>query len=183
MKWILTNQEDLLSTVPFTVQRLSLVDRVRGPLHDFHRLRAPDWANILPITREGEALLIRQPRAGAMELILESPGGAVDAAETDPLVAAARELEEETGYTSERMTHIASFNPNPALFSNKIHFFLAEGCFINPNREHFPDSSEDIEIVLVPLDELEERVARGEINHALAALGIMLSLRRLKSGN
>ncbi len=116
-----------------------------------------------------------------MTLILESPGGAVDSSETNPAHAAGRELEEETGYTSERITHVASVNPNPALFCNKIHFFLAEGCYINPARQHFPDATEDIEIVLLPVDELEDHVASGKIDHALSALGILLCLRKLRS--
>lgn len=177
MKWRLTEQEDLLRTVPFTVQKLSLEQDGRPLSHPFHRLQAPDWANILPITDDGKAVLIRQPRAGALELILETPGGAVDSEETEAIHAAARELEEETGYVSRRITHAGSINPNPALFSNKIHFYLAEGCHLNESRRHFPDASEDIEIVLLPVEELEEKVIKGEINHALSALGILLCLR------
>jgi ADP-ribose pyrophosphatase len=153
-----------------------------GTIATFESIVRPDVASTLAFLDRETILITRQEQPNKLLVFWALPGGRLDTGE-HPDTAALRELEEETGYTSERMTHIASFNPNPALFSNKIHFFLAEGCFINPDREHFPDSSEDIEIVLVPLDELEERVARGEINHALAALGIMLSLRRLKSGN
>lgn len=181
MKWSLVQQEDLLRCVPFTVQKLTIERDGRPLSHPFHRLAAPDWANILPITDDNQAVLIRQPRAGAMSLILESPGGAVDANEAEAIAAAARELEEETGYVSRRLTHAGSINPNPALFQNKIHFYLAEGCHIPQNRKHFPDASEEIEIVLVPLDQLEEMVIQGEINHALAALGILLCLRILKA--
>lgn len=181
MTWQLVEKEDLIRTVPFTVQKLLVENDGRPLSHAFHRLIAPDWANILPITEDGQVVLIRQPRAGAMSLILETPGGAVDAGEKDPAHAAARELEEETGYTSRRITHAGSVNPNPALFENRIHFYLAEGCRLNPDRRHFPDASEDIEIVLVPLHEIEERVVRGEINHALSALGIFLCMRLLRS--
>ncbi len=181
MKWHLVQQEDLLRTVPFTVQKLTIEQDGRPLSHPFHRLIAPDWANILPVTDDNQAILIRQPRAGAMSLILESPGGAVDANEAEAIHAAARELEEETGYVSRRITHAGSINPNPALFQNRIHFYLAEGCHIPENRRHFPDASEDIEIVLVPLEQLEEKVLNGEINHALAALGILLCLRMLKA--
>jgi len=181
MKWKLTRSEDVLRTHPFTVQELNL-ETASGPLsHAFHRLAAPDWANILPVTDDGFAILIRQPRAGAMAMVLETPGGTMDDGETDPGVAAARELEEETGYISSRTTLVASINPNPALFSNRIHFFLAENCHLNPERRHFPDASEDIEIVKVPISELEDRVARGEINHALSALGVFLCMRKLRS--
>lgn len=181
MKWKITQQEDLLRTVPFTVQKLVLEQDGRPLSHAFHRLASPDWANILPITDDGQAVLIRQPRAGAMSMILETPGGAVDANESEAASAAERELEEETGYISRRITHAGSINPNPALFQNRIHFYLAEGCHLNENRRHFPDASEQIEIVLVPLAELEDRVARGEINHALSALGIFLCMRLLKA--
>lgn len=182
MKWKLARSRDVLVTVPFTVQELEL-ENSRGPMsHSFHRIVPPDWANVLPITEDQRAILIRQPRAGAMEMILESPGGTLDPHEKDPVTAAARELEEETGYISRRITHVNSINPNPALFANKIHFFLAEGCYVNPDRKHFPDGSEEIELVLVPVDQVEEMVRRGEIDHALSALGILLCLGRLRSG-
>ncbi|MCE9599588.1 MAG: NUDIX hydrolase [Spirochaetia bacterium] len=182
MKWKVTKSTDVLITVPFTVQEVEL-ENSRGPMsHSFHRIVPPDWANVLPITDDNRAILIRQPRAGSMTMVLETPGGTLDPDETDPGVAAARELEEETGYVSNRITHVSSVNPNPALFSNRIHFFLAEGCHLNPDRKHFPDGSEEIDLVLVPIDDLEDMVRRDKIDHALSALGVLLCLGRLRSG-
>ena len=170
-------REVILKTIPFSVEKLDFSPNTKGN-HPYYRLLCPDWVNILPLTSNGQAVLIRQERAGSLSSVLETPGGAVDNHEkNDPTLAAARELEEETGYTASRYLSLASMNPNPALHDNYVHFFLGLDCDINPNRKHFPDPGEEIEIVLVPIEELEELVQLGRINHALSALCIKLAAK------
>ncbi|HYX90105.1 MAG TPA: NUDIX hydrolase, partial [Myxococcaceae bacterium] len=60
-------------------------------------IEAPDWVNIIPVTIDEQVVLVRQFRFGIWSPALEIPGGMVDPGE-DPLSAAVRELEEETGY-------------------------------------------------------------------------------------
>ena len=165
----------LLKTIPFIVEELDLIGS-KGPIsHPYHRLLCGDWVNILPVTADGRAVLIRQPRAGSLTDTLEVPGGMVDPGEKDLMLAGLRELEEETGFTSQRVLSLASMNPNPAIMNNRCHFFLAMSCIPNPNRKHFPDAEEDISIEMVPIAELDGMVRTGQINHGLAALCIMLA--------
>ena len=177
MKLELLKKRTLLETIPFNVEEIEFKSSRGLAKHPYYRLQCADWVNILPVTAGNKALLIRQPRAGVLGPVLEVPGGMVDPGEKDVTMAAVRELEEETGYTSQRILPLGSFNPNPAIMTNRCHFFLALGCYLNPDRKHFPDAEEVIEVVETDVTDLEHMVRFGEINHSLAALCIMLAAK------
>lgn len=181
-KYELVHKKVVYECIPFNVEEIALRTE-KGPLErPFYRLDCRDWVNILPITTDNRAILIRQYRFGTLSELLEVPGGVMDDHERDSTMAAARELEEETGYTSQRILPLASINPNPAIMTNRCHFFLALGCQINPQRKHFPDHLEDIAVELVPVDQLDSLVRTGAINHALAGFCIMLAAKYIKIG-
>lgn len=132
--------------------------------HTFYRLDSVDWVNVIAVTTDDRVVLIRQWRHGAEGPILEIPGGMVDAGE-EPEDAAARELAEETGYRAARWVALGSVNPNPALFGNRLHTFLAEDC--EPAGEAHFDPHEETIVELVPRDAVPELVRAGRIDHAL----------------
>lgn len=177
MQWKVNEIKAVLKTIPFTVESLSLYDlkKQKNTEHPYHRLNCPDWVNVLPITPDGQAVLIRQSRAGAMQDTLEIPGGQLDPGERDPTLAATRELEEETGYFTRTVLPLGAINPNPAIMTNTVHMFLALNAIPNPQRKLFPDDGEDIEVVTVPTNELDQLVRLRRIDSALAALTIMLA--------
>ena len=76
-------------------------DRVRAPrsgaVHPYWRIEADEWVNVVPVTDDGQVVMVRQWRHGTREITLEIPGGIVDPGET-PAQAAARETLEESGY-------------------------------------------------------------------------------------
>jgi ADP-ribose pyrophosphatase len=144
--------------------------------HDFHVLESGDWVNIIPITRDGDVVLVRQFRHGIGDCTLEIPGGMVDADDASPLVAARREMIEESGYDSERVEALGAIHPNPAIQSNRCHSFVAYDveCRHDP---HF-DTTEETEVVLVPLQRIPELISAGEITHALVVVAFhWLALR------
>ncbi|NRA44679.1 MAG: NUDIX hydrolase [Oligoflexales bacterium] len=182
MSWVIKNKEKVLSTMPFTVEKLDF--EFKGKLtHPFHRICCPDWVNILPVTKEGKVVLIKQHRAGSLSYVLETPGGMIDPHENEPMGAAARELEEETGYSAEKFISLGAMNPNPAFHDNKSHFFLALGCHFPAERKHFPDPGEDIEVVLTELNEVEELVRQGKVDNVICALCIMLAIKHIPNPN
>lgn len=180
MQWIIRKAKTILKTIPFNVEELDLSNAENGDKvsHPFYRLNCPDWANILAITEEGDAVLVRQSRIGPAKPCLEIPGGMIDDGES-PLAAAKRELEEETGYVSDDWTAVSSINPNPAIMNNRLHIFIAKKCRNTQKRKHFPDENESIELVLVPSCELVNMVEKGEIDSALAALTVYMGQKLL----
>ena len=125
--------------------------------------------NVLALDDEENVILIRQFRLGSRAFTLEVPGGMVDPGEA-PELAAARELREESGYRPRRIVSLGAVEPNPAILSNRLHMFLAEGCV--QEGELTLDAGEDIEVVPVPLAEVVDMLERGELSHALVAVTV-----------
>ncbi len=135
-----------------------------GVEDDFVILESPEWVNVVALTPRNEVVLIRQWRHGIGEVALEIPGGMVDPGES-PAQAAVRELSEETGYRAPHWEPLAWVHPNPALFTNRCHTFLARNAV--PADAPHPDPHEEIEVLTLPLDELPALVRRGDISHSL----------------
>ncbi len=176
MDWTIKARKQLLITRPFAVEELEIKRQSTGASldHPYFRINAPSWVNILALTDEGRIILVRQPRAGAMSMTVEVPGGNIDEGE-DPLFAAKRELEEETGYIARSIKSIGTISPNPAIMNNKLHMFLAEGCRLNLDRQHFPDETEEIEVFTVDPKTLDSMMEKGELHNALANLTILMA--------
>ena len=136
-----------------------------GAAHRFFVLESPDWVNVIPLTLEGNVILIRQYRHGTEDVTLEVPGGMVDAADADPSVSAARELREETGYEVEAIIHLGSVAPNPAFLNNQCHSYLALG--VRPVHEVALDGAEDIAFEEIPLAAIPDLIRSGAITHSL----------------
>lgn len=180
MDWSITHKKVLVQTPAFQVQEVSLVQKDDGkpvPLA-YYRIDTRSWVNIFALTEDGRAILVHQPRVGMMQMTLECPGGGIDEDE-DPAVAAARELEEETGYRAGSIEKVGVISPNPAILTNRLHMFLARDCYLPPERQHFPDLTERIEVRTLSLDELDATMKEGGIHNALAALTILMSRRFL----
>ncbi len=169
--WPLVAEEDVLETPVFTVRKNVCRSPKDGQDKNFVVLDVPDWVQVLALTGDGRALLVRQYRLGSREVSLELPGGVVEKGQS-PLEAARRELREETGYTAEKWRKLAAFRPNPAIQNNTAHLYLAEDARLAGTTEF--DENEDLHLTVVPLDELRDLVLNGTIDHAIMVAGIML---------
>jgi 8-oxo-dGTP pyrophosphatase MutT (NUDIX family) len=150
-------------------------DRVRAPrdgaVHPYWRIEADEWVNVVPVTDDGQAVLVRQWRHGSREITLEIPGGIVDPGET-PAAAAARETLEETGYGGGELIELGALSPNPALFTNRVHTFCIRG--VRRVAEIQNHGQEETAVELVPVADLGRRVRSGEIQHALVVAALHL---------
>lgn len=136
----------------------------------------PDIATVLPITADGQVVFVRQYRHGIGEILLELPAGTFNLAE-EPLAVAQRELAEETGYVAEKWEAIATFYNNPVKQNNRIHLFKAQPVL--PSGQQQLDSTEDIEIVLKPIEAIPALIASGEICVAGSLMALLLGLPNL----
>ncbi len=148
----------------FSIRTDATLSPRTGKQHDFYVIESGDWINVIPLTDDHQVVMIRQYRHGSREITLEIPGGLVDSGET-PKKAAVRELLEETGYQAKKWSEIGAVNPNPALFNNRCHTFLARN--INRIKDPMFDQTEDIEAVLIPLVKIPGLILKGKIDHAM----------------
>lgn len=162
--WKVRKSEQINSYKVFSTRRDISRSTVTGEEHDFYVIQSPDWINVIPVTADGEVILIRQFRHGTQSVTLEIPGGMVDNGE-DPLAAAKRELAEETGYGSEKWEKLGTVHPNPAIMDNECHMYLAGDAF-KSGEPHF-DGTEDIETVTRPVEEVKDLILEGGITHSL----------------
>ena len=111
---------------------------------------------------DGKVLLVRQYRYAYGESIYEIPAGKLNQGE-DPMFAAARELEEETGVRPARMEHLFTMYPSPGYTDEKIYIYQA---FDGEQVPVHPDEDEFVERVFVPLKRAKEMLKTGEIKDA-----------------
>jgi 8-oxo-dGTP pyrophosphatase MutT (NUDIX family) len=149
-----------------------------GEVKTFTVLDAPDWVIVIPVINASggrKMVMVRQWRHGSGELSLEFPGGVFEPGENAAL-AAARELEEETGYRPGKIEKIGEFSPNPAIMSNRVHFFLAEDLE-NTGVQH-PDDDEYIEVELVNAEDVFKGLGKPPYVHALMGTAYTLYLQK-----
>jgi 8-oxo-dGTP pyrophosphatase MutT (NUDIX family) len=172
--WREIGSEQLFDCRLFRIYRSTAVSPQNGAPHDFVQIRSVDWVQIIPITAAGEVVMVKQYRAGSRTVTLEIPGGLLDEGE-DPAAAAARECLEETGYAAKTVHPMGAMNPNPALFTNRLHSFYALDVerVASIKNEH----TEFTEAVLVPLRELEGLLRENRIDHSLVAATLWRYLR------
>ncbi len=170
--WPLSGRETLADYRVFRVRRDRAVSPVTGDAHDFFVLEGADWVNVVALTGDGGMLFVRQYRHGTGSETLEIPGGCVDPGDASPLVAARRELREETGYVSDDWSPLGDVHPNPAILSNRCFTFLARGAV--RAGEPAPDGNEDLRVDVIPRAEVDGLVRSGRITHALVLAALHL---------
>jgi 8-oxo-dGTP pyrophosphatase MutT (NUDIX family) len=119
--------------------------------------------NVIALTTENEVILVRQYRFGTSTYTLELPGGLVDPDES-PITAARREMEEETGFTTdEKLIPLGKIGQNPVFMESYVHHYLALN--VRHTKKQMLDVGESIDVITMPVEELKSRWQKGEIEH------------------
>ena len=166
--WHYTGRQEVADARIFKLYRDTAVSPRTGEERAFAHIASPEWVNVIPITADGQVLLVRQWRHGLRGFTLEIPGGLVDPGE-DPGAAAAREVREETGHTGNVPRQLGVVTPNPAFMSNRCYTYLIEDC--RPVGGLRLDPGEDLEVVATAPADIGTLIADGTIDHALVICG------------
>jgi ADP-ribose diphosphatase len=131
-------------------------------------LEHPGAAAAVALLPDGKILLVRQYRQAAEKITLEIPAGKMDEGET-PEDCIRRELVEETGYRTDKLTHLRSYYPSLGISSEIIHIYLAKE--LHPVESSGGDEIA-LEPVIIPLEEVKRLIEAGEIMDSKTIIGI-----------
>ncbi|MFD1186976.1 NUDIX hydrolase [Pontibacter rugosus] len=146
-------------------------------LDDYYVSVRPNVALTFPLTEDNHVIFVRQYKHAAGGIFIELPGGVIDEGEDDPLEAAKRELLEETGYTSDNIELVLEAIDNPTKDTNKIYYYFAKN--VKQVAAQDLDETENIEILKIPLHEVEKMLMNGDIHVTGSVALCLLVLRKL----
>lgn len=154
----------------YEVNRLRLPNGAEG---DWECVRHPGGALAVPVTSEGQLVLVRQYRFAAAGRLLEFPAGTVEPHE-NPAITIQREIEEETGYRARQWEKLGQFFLAPGYSDEIIYAFLARDLekLDQPPQQ---DADEDIEVVLMTPAQLELAIQQGEAVDAKSIASLVLA--------
>jgi 8-oxo-dGTP pyrophosphatase MutT (NUDIX family) len=151
--------------------RLISVDVERWGDNEREVVRHPGAVAMVAVDTSGFVTLVRQLREPAQKRLLELPAGTREPDE-EPLATAKRELEEEAGLTGGDWRLAATFFSTPGFCDELVSVYVAEGVTARAPR---PQGDEEIELVRVPVAQLESLLP--EIEDAKTLAGLLLYLR------
>lgn len=168
-------EKTIQSTPIFEGKVISLkVDEVtlpNGGVSKREIINHPGAVAVIAITDDNKILVVEQYRKALERSIIEIPAGKLEQGE-EPIVTARRELEEETGYTTDDLTFVQAFATSPGFADEVIHIYVAK----NLKKLEIPvelDEDEFVELMAVTIDDAEAMMVDGRIYDAKTAFAIL----------
>ena len=158
----------------FTVQ-VETITLPKGGELKAEVVRHPGSVVIIPVTEQGEVVLVRQYRHAIGRSAWELPAGSLKPGE-DAQQAAVRECHEEIARIPSRVTKLGAFFPTPGYCDEEMNFYLA-AALREPSADDEdaqPDEDEDIEVKAFTVDEIRRMVSAGEIIDLKTVAGLTL---------
>ena len=152
--------------------RVDTVQLPSGTLGTREVVEHSECVCVVPLDEQNNVVLVRQYRKPVEESLLEVPAGGVEKGEVSQ-DAALRELQEETGYTSDTLRHLSSFWTTPGFCTELMHSYLATE--LRPSSLE-PDEDEDVQVAKVPLTDIPDMIRQGEIRDAKSIASLLMVL-------
>lgn len=118
----------------------------------------------------GKIAFVRQYRYAYGEELLEIPAGKLEKGE-DPMLAAMRELSEETGFRAERLSLLTVLYPSPGYTNEKIYLYAAHGVTRGESRL---DEGEFLDLEMIPAEEAFAMAQNGVLRDAKSVSALLL---------
>jgi len=141
-----------------------------GTKTDYHYVDESPAVVILPLTPDGDVVVIEEWRQAVDRINLGLPAGSMEGDE-EPATAAHRELREETGYDASKMEHLLTTEPSNGIANSVHHHFVAYDC--EPSAKQELDHNESIRVDTVAYDEYLDSVVNDELNDGRSALTLL----------
>lgn len=127
-------------------------------------------AAVLPVLSDGRIVMVRQYRNALERETIEIPAGCRDSVDEDTKITAARELEEETGYTSDDISFLLSLRTTVAFCNEFVDVYLARN--LSNGKQHL-DQAEDINVEIYTIEELCDLIYQGRIQDSKTVSAIL----------
>ena len=156
-----------LSKKPWLTVRVDKVQLPTGAIIDeYYILEYPEWVNTIAITKDEQFVFVRQYRHGIRKTVNELCAGVVEEGE-EPIIAAKRELLEETGFGGGEWIPWMTISANASTHTNLTHCFLATGVE-RLDKQHL-DKGEYIKVRIFNRNEVLNMLRQGEVWQSLMA--------------
>ncbi len=173
--WTILSSQELCKTKFFRLRDDKCEMPNKHIVPNYYVIEWKPWCNVVALTENGEMILIEQYRHAAGKVCIEIPGGQID--HGSPIDAIKRELLEETGYSSDEVTHVGTHYPNPAMLTNQLHTFVAKNC--RKTSDLKLDEFEDIRVFTLPVKTAYALIDAGKIDHSLIIASMYLAQKYL----
>jgi len=160
----------------FTVH-LDTVELIDGKIARRELVRHNGGACIVAIDDQERTCLVRQYRKPFEQMLLEVPAGKLEPGE-DPMVCAARELTEETGWIAGKIIPLGMMYPTPGYCGEILHLFL--GLDLTKGTARL-DEGEYLDVVEMPFHEALAMSDRGELPDAKTQMALIKAQRYLEN--
>lgn len=177
MHWKTLKSEKVFETPYFQIHKDTCL-KPDGDRAEYFVIDRMDVAIITAFTNKNELILIRQYRHPVRSISTEVPAGYLEANETKPEQAAARELLEETGYQAEKVIKLEESWVSSGMTNNKIHFHIGLNC--QKIQEQNLDPNEHIEVLTTAWINSKSIIREQNIKEANSITALLLAEKYLE---
>ena len=177
MSWKTITTQYLEKNNWIALRKESCITDTGKKIDEYYVMEIQDVSCVIAVTKEKKVVLVKEYKHVVRHEILQLPCGYIDKGE-EPFTAAKRELEEETGYTSEKWTPLGKFAGSPGRLTHYYHFFLAQEC--EKTSEPKLDELESLSQFEYSWKEAEEQLMKQDTD-LVTPLGLALAKKILKN--